>query len=364
MIEVSQAIPYANTRFSLEDEVLNVLFLFMLKTVLESRGHSMKGFSETQLRLMDPRTRISPKQFLTALEESLTAARNSELGFQYGKLLNIAGAGTVGQLLMSCSTLEEVFSKFLKYYSLLSLSVQINVSEQNGLVSLGVKHFFGAHLSRQSEWFLTEAVFYSWLSQCRWMTGKQLMLKKAAFSYPAPPHHATYRSMLGCEIEFNAPENCLCFKREFLRHKVVTANESVRIVAEKQCQKALNRRMAQCSVHDRIRAELETTLPNIPSLDDMAKQLHLSRSSLYRKLRDKGYSYQQLVDEFRKDRAVQLLQESPLAIGEIAEALGFSDASNFRRAFRKWTDMNPSQIRAEDPDRLSLGSGTLSAANF
>lgn len=348
VIEMNQALKHANARFSLEDEVLSVLYLFMLKTVLEARGHSLKGFNEAKLRLMDHRTRITPRQFLSVLDASLDCAKSAELGFHYGKLLNIAGAGTVGQLLMSCSTLEEVFNKFLKYYPLLSLSVQVDVSELNGQYILKVDHFFGHHLSTRSQWFLTEALFYSWLSQCRWMTGKQLALKKATFRYPPPPHQQMYRSLLGCDVEFNAPANSMVLRRDFLQHKVVTANESVRIVAERHCQKALLRRLSQCSIQERIKTQLESTLPEIPCLDAMARQLNLSRSSLYRKLREEGCSYQHLVDHFRRDLAIRALQDSCLSIGEIAEKLGFSDASNFRRAFKKWTGSNPSEVRLDD----------------
>lgn len=356
---------YANARFSLDDEVLSVLYLFALKTVLESNGHNLRGFNETRLRLMDHRTRITPKQFIAALEASLASTNTPELGFHYGKLLNIAGAGTVGQLLMSCATIEEVFSKFLKYYPLLSLSVQVDVSECNGQYTLMVDHFFSHHLSKRAQCFLTEALFYSWLSQCRWMSGKQLALKKATFSYAPPPHQSLYRSLLGCDIEFNAPANSMVLKRDFLQNKVVTANESVRIVAEKHCQKALMKRLSQCSIQNRIKSQLDTSLPNIPSLDEMASQLNLSRSSLYRKLREQGCSYQHLVDHFRRDMAIDYLRKTTLSIGEVAEKLGFSDASNFRRAFRKWTGANPSDIRIDDTSPIACDNApAASAANF
>ena len=77
----------------------------------------------------------------------------------------------------------------------------------------------------------------------------------------------------------------------------------------------------------------------------MAEQLNLSRSSLYRRLREDDSNYQTIVDKFRRDQAIVQLKNNKYTICEIAEHLGFSDVSNFRRAFKKWTGYKPSDLR-------------------
>jgi len=54
-----------------------------------------------------------------------------------------------------------------------------------------------------------------------------------------------------------------------------------------------------------------------------------------------------LLDELRTHIALKYLHMTKLSNEDIALALGFSDAANFRRAFRRWTNKSPSEIRAE-----------------
>ena len=58
-----------------------------------------------------------------------------------------------------------------------------------------------------------------------------------------------------------------------------------------------------------------------------------------------GVRFQQLQDSLRHRRALELLRRNELTIDEIADALGYSDPSNFGRAFRKWEGLSPSAWR-------------------
>jgi AraC-like DNA-binding protein len=51
------------------------------------------------------------------------------------------------------------------------------------------------------------------------------------------------------------------------------------------------------------------------------------------------------VDELRRDVAIRYLRETDLTVEEIAESLGFSDAANFRQAFRRWTKAAPCEFK-------------------
>jgi AraC-like DNA-binding protein len=68
---------------------------------------------------------------------------------------------------------------------------------------------------------------------------------------------------------------------------------------------------------------------------------------LRRQLRQQGFSFRELLDELQSQIALKYLRTTKLANEEIALALGFSDAANFRRAFRRWTNRTPSEIRVK-----------------
>jgi AraC-like DNA-binding protein len=78
-----------------------------------------------------------------------------------------------------------------------------------------------------------------------------------------------------------------------------------------------------------------------------AKLLGLNDRSLRRKLRQQGLSYRSLLDELRTQIALNYLRTTKLSNDDIALALGFSDAKSFRRAFHRWTNKVPSDIRAD-----------------
>ena len=82
------------------------------------------------------------------------------------------------------------------------------------------------------------------------------------------------------------------------------------------------------------------------SEEQIAQQLNLSLRSLQRRLREERTSYQQLLDETRLELALQYINRTQLSVAQIAPLLGFSDSSNFNRAFKRWLGLPPSRYRA------------------
>ncbi|MFT7015797.1 MAG: AraC-like DNA-binding protein [Pseudohongiellaceae bacterium] len=77
----------------------------------------------------------------------------------------------------------------------------------------------------------------------------------------------------------------------------------------------------------------------------MAKIMHMSESTLQRHLAKEGTKFQQLLDKVRYRLASEYLLGTSLPVSEIAFLLGFSDTTNFRRSFRRWSNVTPSQVR-------------------
>ena len=105
--------------FSPHDKVMSILYVSLLKTTLESNGYALLGFQGSDRDLSDFRQRISTADYLAILEQSLKPTAASGLGFQYGGLFDMAAAGTVGQLIMSCRNIEQALEKILRYLPLL-----------------------------------------------------------------------------------------------------------------------------------------------------------------------------------------------------------------------------------------------------
>ncbi len=95
----------------------------------------------------------------------------------------------------------------------------------------------------------------------------------------------------------------------------------------------------------RVRHLLRERLDEGATAETLAERLHLSPRTLHRQLEEEGASVQQLKDEARRERAVDLLNRTNRSVKQIALAVGFRNEKSFARAFRQWTGASPSAFR-------------------
>jgi len=336
----------SNDRFSLNDNSISIIYISLLHDVLKSAGHMPANHCGLAYDLTDHRQRISQAEYLATLERVLNPVITSELGFEYGKLLDISAAGTVGQLIMSCCDIKQALEAFLNYYPLLSLPVQFEISTEESGYRAEINHIYPQGASNAVKWFLTESLLYCLLHQARFLSGKPLTYNSISVTYARPPHWKMYKTIFGCDIEFSAATTSVSTDHEYMTSRILTSNEPVRALKERHCQKLLQEWQSHLSIEEQIMLILMDTMPDTPSLKLICEKLNQSRSTLCRKLRDNNTSYQSIVDDFRRNLALNLLKNTDLTISETAEKLGFSDDSNFRRAFKKWTGLTPSDVRS------------------
>ena len=95
------------------------------------------------------------------------------------------------------------------------------------------------------------------------------------------------------------------------------------------------------SLSSHLRCDIETT----PRQSELASLINVSERTLRRRLNRQDSSYRELRDEARYERARDLLLNSELSIAEVADAVGYSDARAFRRAFKRWAGCLPTEFR-------------------
>ena len=83
----------------------------------------------------------------------------------------------------------------------------------------------------------------------------------------------------------------------------------------------------------------------MPEFDEVARMVNLHPQTLRRRLANEGTTFKDLKDDVRRASAVYLIQRSSLSIEEVAYRAGFSEASAFIRAFRRWTGQTPMDFR-------------------
>jgi AraC-like DNA-binding protein len=93
-----------------------------------------------------------------------------------------------------------------------------------------------------------------------------------------------------------------------------------------------------------LSAALRQSMP-LPGLAQVAASLGIPPSTLRRKLDTQGTSFRAIREQCQYEAATALLAESALGVSDIADAIGFSNAATFRRAFRRWNGASPTDYR-------------------
>jgi AraC-like DNA-binding protein len=98
---------------------------------------------------------------------------------------------------------------------------------------------------------------------------------------------------------------------------------------------------------DSIRQVIATYMRNdMVGIEHISSIVGLGSRTLQRRLQERGMEYSEIVAATRLSLARRLLDDRAIAVTDIAQELGYSDAANFTRAFRKWTGLAPSVYRA------------------
>jgi AraC-like DNA-binding protein len=161
---------------------------------------------------------------------------------------------------------------------------------------------------------------------------------------------ATHEQVLRCPVRLGAGENAVVFAARDLDVACAGASAARHAALELQAGEALARLLPADSLEAQVRGLLDAepgTRP--PTAERVASVLGISARTFARKLADLGTSYQQIVDQLRAERARRYLVEEGLSVTEVASRLGFSDASAFHRAFRRWFGQSPSEMKGDGP---------------
>lgn len=157
-----------------------------------------------------------------------------------------------------------------------------------------------------------------------------------------------YEVRFGCPITFGAPNNLFEIPIELARYRPVSWDENLWKLAQNECV----RQYAEVGLEANVRTTLDLIRAltvggkKPPSITHAAKLLGRSARSLNRRLAEGGTTYQMLIDQVQKERAIKALGDPNLSFAEIAECLGFSDQSSFGRSFRRWFGRSPKQFRS------------------
>jgi len=177
-------------------------------------------------------------------------------------------------------------------------------------------------------------------------TGLPVNPKRIEFQRPEK-HRKMHEAHFRCPVNFDARQNVLVFSKTDIDRPFLTHNADLLAMVAPQLEAELTRQLAQKTISEQIKGIVKKLLAGRrPTLQDVARELHLSTRTLQRRLTDEGVTFQQLMEGARRELAQHYLLHSSLELSETAYLLGYEDANSFFRAFHHWVGTSPAEWRA------------------
>ena len=204
------------------------------------------------------------------------------------------------------------------------------------------------HRPVDGSYLATEASFARFISEFRRSAPEHPFEQALEVTYPPPPHAERYPDLFRVPVRFEAPRNALRINPVWLEAEFDGGKDYVFGVftrhADGLMAELVTRDTARAAVEARMLTDLhEGTL----SMDGVARDLGMSRQTLYRRLKEEGVTFAEVHDDLRRRMAMDYLSARKVSVGETAYLLGFSEASAFVRAFKRWTGASPTAWLAQ-----------------
>ncbi|MGB5812319.1 MAG: AraC family transcriptional regulator ligand-binding domain-containing protein [Polyangiales bacterium] len=305
----------------------------------------LAGTDIASTRLPDANATIRLRQFLRFID-NLTRF-DPDWGINVNVVSYASAHGTVGLACLTAPTIGDALEVLERHAHLRAPYFRLTRTERENFATLTVEP--QVELDSESRRPLLESLLLSLQGIVE--GALQRPIREGAFNIAgAPtPHASRYDSFFHAPVHFRASASAIAIPREWLALSCPLADPEQHMAAIDELLSLERHFRRDGGIVRDIERILQDHGEGLPSLASVAKSLDVSRRTLARRLTESGTSYRALAQEHRRRRAVQLLRDETLTVGEIADRLGYSDPANFGRACHRWFAMSPREYRERLP---------------
>jgi AraC-like DNA-binding protein len=324
-------------------------YAFAISAALEQRGVDPKQiFEQCGIPLQtttDPMLRLTNTQISQLFKAAVAATSDPSFGLLVGESLHPGNLHALGYALMASTSLRDFCQRLENYYRIVSQNARFRTQETPGEFLL-ITDVVGEDICVETQ----DAFVTLMIRFIRFIYNPAFNPLRLSLVRPRPEINVDkYTEHFGCEIEFGAPEVIISIALDAVDKPLPGASKELAQMHDQTTMQYL-KRLEKQDIINRVRAMIVEELSSSAiTKQRVADKLCMSSRSLQMKLAAKETSFQEILDSTRQSLALGYMEQSAISITEAAYLLGFSDVSNFTRAFKRWTGKAPRDFR------LSLG---------
>lgn len=350
--------------FGLFQETISVSYAHVLLEIVYEYGIDAHivlhgtGLIPTEMQQAD--AKMSAHQWSKLVVNALRLTRNPRLGIEYGFRLRPTSHGALGFAFLSCADVETALSLCQQYFCtrIQNFTPEWHIDETFIYVYLDDVHpvkLGGAEQSDQLRHFLIESLLFGAIHFLTLFSDK-IAESCEVFVDWADAQNYEQIDLSQIKIHFNQPRNGFRFSKKYLHCKNSNADQVAFQQAILYCENDKLKLVKESTrdLQKSIRSELlYHSSHGYPSLPLIAQRLNMSERTIKRHLQAQGTTFLQILAEVRFNQAKKLLQQQQYSIQDIAGLVGYEEATNFIRAFKKMFGETPSQYRKNNLSKLN-----------
>jgi len=299
-----------------------------------------------------PGISVGYKSFFKVVANFREKQPDMSLAIVYGKRMTLSKHGALGIAARHSRTANDAASAVVAYMSTRSeiFTIRRERNEENRrlYVDLEIE-------SSDDVYFVVLAYFISIELIIRQMLGDAGEIK-TRIELPIKPELwyqerlgqsivSLDKDALGAELHFSAEHCMLLWPTAILDDLLPLFDKELVTMAQEVCEDELKSILQPSSISQAVALAFKNADGSLPTIDSIAATLNTSSATLKRKLKAEGHSFRDIKDEVLYNKAMKNLRDTQQSVELIAEQLGYSDASNFAKAFKGWSGMSPSDFR-------------------
>lgn len=250
---------------------------------------------------------------------------------------------SVTHQVLYCTTLGEALYLMIRLYRLVAPGFPLRLRVGAGLARLEMRQPVQAH-------GFEPATVYWVLSLARWLVDRPIPVREAWMSsLRQDPRYCEQQPFFEVPTRYGAGATGVAFDAGWLQRPLARSPESLPAFLAAAPANLMRSQAGQRCAAEQVRRQLllrgGVADGSLPTLQAVSRTMGVSARSLRRRLQLEGCSYQDLKDARLRELALNWVAHSDVTLAEVGERLGFSDASTFHRAFKRWTGAAPGEFR-------------------